>query len=316
MLKRILPCICLGFALVFLTGCAKIASTIEIKDNDKVVISQIAAINLDTAKQLFPDMEYNRESKSYLKNKEELQEKGFIVQEYDDEDGYSGVQAYKDTTAKKLRAEALPQGFEVAGDADMPIQVEKSTFKTKYTIHLNFDASKIDGVPKRPVVAKKRAQRTKKAKKAEQENLENTLDPAVQQNMENVENGQNGEINVEENMPNDLEDEANGVDVQQAELWKKIDEIYKNPETRPAFSLTIKIPKKASENNATEVKSSREYRWELTTDKPTEIILKYEKFNFFSFVIAVLIVFGTLTFISRNKKYIIKSEEEDTKNAF
>ena len=39
MLKRILPCICLGFALVFLTGCAKIASTIEIKDNDKALLA-------------------------------------------------------------------------------------------------------------------------------------------------------------------------------------------------------------------------------------------------------------------------------------
>ena len=62
----------------------------------------------------------------------------------------------------------------------------------------------------------------------------------------------------------------------------------------PVIDLTIKIPSKAIENNAKEVTAENEYKWNLMSNKPVDIHIKYEKTNWLSIILisvfAILII--------------------------
>lgn len=92
---------------------------------------------------------------------------------------------------------------------------------------------------------------------------------------------------------NEINKESEETDFQGSqEFGNAIGAMIQNSNLAPVFELTIKLPGKAKEHNATEVISKKEYKWNLASQDPVRITIKYVKVSW------IKILFALLCFIS------------------
>ena len=89
-------------------------------------------------------------------------------------------------------------------------------------------------------------------------------------------------------------------------------------DTKPDMTLAIKIPRKASEHNATSFDDKTHvYTWDLSnnpkfkTGEPIEIILEYKKYDFFSIILVLIVMIATIVGVYKNKDYIPEKSDEN-----
>ena len=80
---------------------------------------------------------------------------------------------------------------------------------------------------------------------------------------------------------------------------EKIDSLHKR--IKPVSELTIKIPAKAISHNADEVLNNNEYKWNLISNKPIDISIKYEKINWLNIFLTLLMIFTVILLITAIK---------------
>ena len=290
MYKKLLALAAFVALALCLTGCVKNTTNIEITKKDEVILTRIDAIDKELIKAAIPEFtaegalaQWN-EDKLIKDEREKLTKRDYYFSDYN-ENNYIGTQ-YKKTFKKPnyVMSEDLPEGFLMSSGAKEPIEVKKSPFGTKYSIHLVFDVNQL-----RKQNDKKMSMQTKKSKNA----IEAFLNP--NNNTDNA---------TENKSANSIQNEP------------------KNKEYKPSMELVIKIPKKAKEHNATEVNNvTHEYKWvlsdteELKKGKPVEIVLKYQKTNIFSILFLIFIIIWTISVIIKNEKYA-KKDTDETDEAF
>ena len=326
------------FLLVFvLSGCTETKYLFEINGRDDIVISQTTTVNLNQLSELNSEFDFDQ-NRIIKKYQEDYKKKGYTVQPFEDDEKKGCKIFNKATKLKFFKPENLPAGFILAQESDTPFQVTKSPFRTKYYIHMTFDPGKIDGMPKqvamgRAKVRKKPSQQVQVSKAAKLPDEEGGRKIKTRKRGGDSEDVQEDNIEEHENIDGSVENLSSENEDSQDEQQEEISpepQRYVSPndvfvfqtmdkipvELRPKFELTIKLPKRASENNADKVVNIREYKWELQPDRTKEIVLKYETWNVWSFLFLIIVIYGTIYLYSMNKQFVVKKEDSDNKNAF
>ena len=274
---------------LFASGCIKYSTSIEVTKKDEVVLSQVGGISIKLLQMFDPEFDIEDPFKNWEENKDKAREykkKGYKVKNYKDENFVGNQISKKYKKAKFFLAEDLPEGFLLATTASSPVEIHKHPFGTIYSIHLKFDPKKL------------------------QQNNEN---PFLQEQPQEEAQAEN----EGENQEGQEENQENTNSIQQA-----MDDLLKQPEMQPVMDLTIKIPKKAKEHNATSYNNkTHEYKWvfsdmeDVKNNKPVDIIIKYEKINFISILFTLIIIILTIVVVNQNKQYSQKQTDE-TPDAF
>ncbi|MBR2068905.1 MAG: hypothetical protein IJ877_04000 [Candidatus Gastranaerophilales bacterium] len=299
MYKKILAFAFAGFLALATSGCIKYSTSIEVTKKDEVILSQVGGISIKLLQTFDPEFSIddpfkNWEKKENKDKERQYKRKGFKVKEYKDEH-FVGDEVYKKfKKAKFFLAEDLPEGYLLANNTTSPVEIKKYPFGTVYSIHLKFDPRKLQQNNENPFLREKEEQ-----PQTTPENAENAANP------ENSENPENPEAQAQQESTVDP-------------MKKIMEEMLKQPEMQPYMDLSIKIPKKAKEHNATSVdRKSHTYKWvfsemeDVKNNKPVEIILKYEKTNFVSIIFTLLMLISTFIIVSKNKQYSEKQTDEN-----
>ena len=292
-MKKLLLVVTALFLTVFCTGCVKYSYNIEIDKHNKISISQTEAMNLTFFKQYDPKFEDQLEE-YYSQLKEEFEKQGYDVTDYSDET-YSGFTLSKKNIDFEKAADVLAKSGFLKDAEDEGLTIERKGFSKIYKIHLYYNpqeiahqlgnnnssfSSDISGFSSddssydddRKIVSQ-----TKQT------------DP-VTGNVTEITKYDDGSTVT--SIYNPLEQEK---------FEQALGQTFASmPGIKPVIDLTIKIPKKATKNNATKVISDTEYYWDLPIGKqPAEIILEYSEFDASSLgpILSVLIIFGLLCFI-------------------
>ena len=334
--KKILSGLWLFLLVFVLSGCTDTKYSFEINGRDNITILQTTTVDLNKLNEINPefDFEKNRLIKKY---QDSFKKKGYAVKEIDN-NNQKGCTLYKSGKMKFFKAENLPDGFMLPQESDTPFQIQKGPFRTKYYIHLVFDPGKIEGMPRQASLGRAKVRKVASPKVSMAAKLPHEEGVKPRKHKEDFHEHEDIEENSNIEDPESIEspaedlsaDNENAKEEQQQEKTADEPRIYISPndtfatmtldkisnELKPTFELSIKIPKRASENNATKIVSSREYKWELPIDRTQEIILKYERWNVFSILFIILLIYGTSIFFSKNSQYIANKEDIDNKNAF
>lgn len=270
------------------SGCVKYEYNITIDDNENISFSEIQAVDTSAFGSAAADMESSIQ-KQIKEKSSEYEAEGYTVTPYS-EDSYKGISLLKDSTVDELKISDLPSGFEV-DEGDSVVNAEHGLFSSKYSINLTFDGSKMNN-------------NDQMSRSHNQTDFMNNNNQANESNIVSREK---------------VVDEVTG-DVTETIYYKdggysKSTYNPKNLEAMgnalgnalaPKFTLTIKIPQQAKENNADTVLSNNTYQWNLASQEPVKIILKYEKRHLFAIISLPLILIFIVIF------YFIYKKDMDT----
>ncbi len=278
MQKRLLIFIIMFLFTLVLSGCAKYSTTIEITENDAVILTQSNLMDLELYKTFDTEFDSNNPFKNWnnifdKRTEDDYINKDFQVRNIAD-DKYIGkefTKRYKN--AKFFFNNNLPLGYTIAEESDLPIIVKKSSFGATYLIHLKFNPKKVKDRSKNIFTKKEYSQLSNSP--LEQQNTE--LDDAD---------------NPKEEMPSEV-----------ADLTIKIPTEASKHNATSVDSATNTYIWKLSE--------TKEYQ----NNENIDIILEYKTVNYVSIVISILIFFITMIVVIKNRKFN-KANQDSTKNAF
>ncbi len=256
------------------TGCVKLDYNIEISKGDRINISQTQAYNMKFFTALNPAFFEDGFKKSMATIADNYKGLKYRTKLYNDDD-FSGLTVSKDGLTFKSAKEVLPAGFRREDDSFI---VNKGFVKSSYKIHLFYDMNE---ALKSPDIL------------AVQKDFSAGLPNAVLSRRR-----QTRFIN------NQL--------VDMTSIQEKYEAIEgKKPDIIPVSTLTIKIPAKATRDNADNVIKDKEYQWNLATqEQPVEIILEYETLDFSKLAAAVslIVLLGAVLYLVQkvNKEDVVK----------
>jgi len=259
--------IIMAFCLVT-SGCIKRSYEFEIDKKDNISITQIEAFKTAMLKSFG---EYAEESivNQMDENKGKLEEKGYKVENYKDEE-FTGLKINKKFSAEAMTKSDLPDGFTSVND--VPLQVKKGFIKNIYTLDVKFDFNEI----------------ANKEKDNFSGGNSKNHEPTVVSTSKTMDSNYNV---TEKTTYNDGTTSTAKYNQKEADdFGKSLGTMFSAiNKLNPVLDLTVKIPYKAKTHNATKVISDLEYRWDLTSDKGVEIKITYEKTNWLNIAIAILI---------------------------
>jgi len=281
------------------TGCVKYSYNIEIDDKDNILVSEIDAVNLNFIKSLDPNAP-RQIQKDLDKDKHDLEKNGYIVENYSDET-YTGLKRLKKYILPMYSTEDLPDGFSTT--QVRPILKKKEFLKNTYIVALKYDINKISNKNMGNTLPKTNSYNSNysdsmyiNGHKDKVVSKTKHTDPITGKVTETVKY-QSGATSSSTYNPREFEQFSNSMG----------NMLNSAPGMAPVADLTIKIPKEAKEHNANEVTKNHEYKWNLASDKPVEINLKYVKTNWFNIIIVLFSIIFSLFVIIAFKKNIDSS---------
>ena len=272
-------------SLIFCTsGCVKTSYNIEVDKKNNITVSETDSYNQKLFKSMAKDQKAIADlaeiEKQLEKDKEDLKSQGFKVTDYEN-DGFVGLTASKEYPKNSLKESDLPVGFIPADKS--PLTVDKGFFKTYYSIRLVYNPEKVIN-----------------------ENAKNYLPSEKLSNKNDTpsEISETSEVNETETNENDYAEET--MPSQPDNGYKEfLDNLFDaSPDLKPSVDLTIKIPYKATKNNATKVISEYEYYWKLKDKELNSINISYEKYNYGNIVLLIILLIVSIFAGINYKKFM------------
>ena len=127
---------------ILTTGCVKFTYNFEIDNYNNIKLTEINAINVKIANTV--------DAVSVARLENDLQSKinALILEEYSAEKytdkNFTGLKSYKEFKLDHFFNESLPAGFSNENQTETPVKIDKTFFKTTYTISLKFKAADIN----------------------------------------------------------------------------------------------------------------------------------------------------------------------------
>lgn len=287
MYKKLLLFISIFIFTIFLSGCAKYSTNIEITPKDEIILTQTNLVDIDLYKKI--DQEYesdnpykNWDKYSDKKTEDGYKDKGFKVRNIVSEKYIGKEFSKKFKNARFFFSDSLPLGYSITTtDSQLPIIVNKGSFRTYYSIHLKFSPKELEEVSKKIY-----------------KNNKKLLPPAEPQNESN----------------NETKEYPISTEEQQSENTNN-----QYDQSNIITELTIKIPKEVNvvKHNASAVDSEiNMYIWKLSETKEfknkqdIDIILEYKTTNYVNVAILILIILVSLIITIKNRKFAKKPEDE------
>ena len=263
-MKKFLLIALVCFTAIFCTGCIRLGYNIDINKKDEITLSSTkGAVFVGFKSDIF-----NNALKSELENTiQKYKKEGYDVQTTVNGD-YGALILKKEGVTFGEAAKLLPDGFEDGG----VFEANRGLIKRKYKIHLIYNMEKAIN---RALLEYNNFRLDSKVLGAVKDNIEV---PIV--SISTMQLYGSDDILVTKKY-------ADGNSA--ATVLNKAEyEDIKNNFLYPESVLTIKIPVKASKNNADNVISDTEYQWYLAkAEQPVEIMLEYE-YNDYSKLAAII----------------------------
>lgn len=279
-MKKIFLATIVCITAFFCTGCVQFSYDIEINNKDRVSLSETRTVQYrpmqaqgfrDVAKQDFQKIVNN-----YKKS-------GYDVKTNFNEDGNTTLTVKRDNLWSNDAAKIMPKGFEA--NPHNWLSIRRTLVKKYYKIHLTYK-----------------------------------LDDAV-----NAINTDGYKFRNSSKAFNVYKDALSKIVISKTKFTDKTGHTYVTTEyangnkilggiipddelmipSEPTAELTIKIPVKATANNATKVINDNTYQWILNSDtQPAEITLEYERWDFsnLAMVISLIIVVGSALMVAKRAR--------------
>lgn len=138
-LKSVTLIVLAGILLVSLTGCANVNYEITLQKDGSGEISYIIGYDKNFLNSMQVSIDTLKENDSLKRTKQEAEQGGYTVEEYEDENTY-GFKAYKKVTNIQTEFKMMEDSSE--SDA---IQYEKNLLKTKFSQDAKLDLSNVTG---------------------------------------------------------------------------------------------------------------------------------------------------------------------------
>ena len=282
---KILKVLFVAIIAFTLTGCVKFNATMEISKSGKINYNILYAIN----KSLL-----NGESLLTDEDKKNLEEQGFKVEDYADDDMEGVNLTLNNLDINKVSSTDKNILYDLSGltdeDKDAKIfYVEKGLFKNKYTAKIKFDTNDSD--------------------------ISDTDDDAT-----------DGDYSYREDEYTDVDSDYDDYDYYDSDLDDSYDDDYDSDDdgsfssddfsqymSNMEMKFVVKLPYKAISNNATSVDNDgKNLTWDLTKTSDLENLefefALYNTTNIIIFVVLGVVVIGGVIFLVINKKNKGKKE--------
>ncbi len=281
------------FILAFIcTGCVKYSYNIEVGNDDKIAISKTQAMNLKFFENYDPQFD-KKFQENIAESEKKFKEQGFETSAYKD-NIYTGLTLTKKDLSFANAIDSLKDDFKNDAYAFL---VQRHGLNKHYKIHLIYDFNKVLNNVSDNQDSDGFAMQTPEPTEEQESNI-------VSKTSET--DSETGEVIETTTYDNGMTVTTRKNPAQEEKFGKALGSaLAETPGLKPVSELTIKIPKKATNHNATKVISDTEYYWDLTGEsQPVEIILEYEKFDsaILSILISVLICLGFLIIVFNKTK--------------
>lgn len=262
----------------FCTGCVQFSYDIEVNNKDRVSLTETRTVQYRPMQaQGFRDIA----KKDFQKIIDNYTKSGYNVKTEFSEDGNTTLTVKRDDLWSNDAAKIMPKGFEA--NPHNWLSIRRTLVKKYYKIHLTYKlADAVNAINTDGYKFKNSSEAFKIYKDA--------LGKVVISKTKFTDKSGHTFVTTEY---------ANGNKILSGDIP---DEELIVPST-PTAELTIKIPVKATSNNATKVINDKTYLWTFSdSEQPAEIMLEYERWDFsnLAMVIALIIaVGGALTMAKR-----------------
>lgn len=266
---------------VFCTGCVKFSYDVQINKKDEISFSETRSVQyLPLQSEVF-----RKSIEKDLKNIVDKYTKlGCEVSQISDNDGYYGLKISRKGLSFAEVSKTMPKGFKT-NENESAFVKSSSLIKKYYKIHVFYNT--YDAV----TAANLDYQNFKKTSKSF--NLYKDSLNKIVISREKSTDPKTGTVFVSTKY-------ADGNVVMSVYNPLTDGDITENQP--PQAVLTIKIPVKATKNNASKVLDNNVYQWNLSDmEQPAEIVLEYERYDFFPLimVLSILAAVGTVLALKR-----------------
>ena len=285
-MKRFLLAAALISVVFCTSGCIKTSYNIEIDKKNNITVSETDAYNQELFQALAKDSKSAKDladiDNSIESDKESLKAEGYDVTDYE-ENGFKGLVIKKTYPKNSLKDTDLPIGFTSA--KTNPLVVEKGFLKTYYHLNMVYDVNEA-------------AQNNKNM--ASLSVLSNNVGNQTSSEDDNNENTYTDESNDSESASSSTDTSSN------ASVFNNIIKALTDtvPELTPSMDLTIKIPYKATQTNATKVLSDTDYFWQLDPKEKNRIYINYERYNYGNIIMVIFVLIASILFGIYYKKFL------------
>ena len=265
--------------VVFCTGCVQFSYDIEIDNKDRVLVSETRSMDYSPLKSEAFRTSMLNDLKNVIIN---YNKEGYDVKDSADESGNGSFTLSRNILSFTAASKMLPKGFK---NDDSAFVINRSLLKKHYRIHLFYNLEEA----------------------IRQSSTEANNFRALSTTFKQYKDGL-GSVILSSEKETDPGTGMVFLKTKYADgnvVLRKYDPSYSQIiEEKPAGAeLTIKIPVKATKNNAHKVISDKEYQWDLSGENMTvEIVLEYEKYDFsmLAMIFSLLaVVIGSIAFAQK-----------------